>query len=265
MQQSAPNITALQGAAVLGISRLFVFFCTETPFTAAYALGIAAYAGVQAVLVIILLLLPERIAGSRFLLGICRIYAVFRAVQLTGLLFSLLMQTQAPHPFLLMAAAVPVLAYTVSRPFPATARTATVLLFAAGLAFLLLPLAGLRSAHAVSLYMPGDFGAAFRREWLLSGEIWLFPLLVQKQPKRTAAYTAAGWLSIAGILIPLTVLLGTMQNGRLQHAAGNPFFLLLARTPLSDAVRVDGFWMVLAVCCGLTAISAGAGYARNES
>ena len=125
-----------------------------------------------------------RAAQSRTLLTLCRLFAACRSVQLCAMLFSLLMQTRAPHPLPVIAAAVPVLLYTVSRPQSATARTATVLLFLSGIAFLLLPLAALRSANLVSVYMPGSAAAAFRREWLFSGELWLLPLLMQNQTKQ---------------------------------------------------------------------------------
>jgi len=57
------------------------------------------------------------------------------------------------------------------------------------------------------------------------------------------------------IFLPALVLFGAMQNGRLLRFAGNPFFLLLARTPLSDAVRTDGLWMMLAFGCGIVSIT----------
>ena len=255
MNASAPRFTALQGAAVLIISRLAVFFCTDAPFSAGYARGMLAAAAVQGVLAVLLLHLPERAAQSRTLLTLCRIYAACRSIQLCAMLFSLLMQTRAPHPLPVIAAAVPVLLYTVSRPQSATARTATVLLFLSCIAFLLLPLAALRSANLVSVYMPGSAAAAFRREWLFSGELWLLPLLMRNQTKQDAKRAAAGWAAAEGMLLPLTVLLGTVQNGRLSSLPGNPFFLLLARTPLSDAVRTDGFWLVLAVSCCITALT----------
>ena len=253
--EAAPRLTALQGAAILIISRLFVFFCTDIPFSSAYAAGMLAAAGVQGMLAVLLLHLPARIAESRLLLTLCRCYAACRSVMLCAMLYALLIQTRAPHPLPVMAAAVPVLMYTVSRPPSAAAYTATVLLFLSGIAFLLLPLAALRTANAAALCLPDSAAAAFRREWLFSGECWLLPLLMRRQTRRDTAHAAAGWAAAEGILLPLTVLLGTVQNGRLRGMHCNPFFLLLAESPLSDAVRTDGFWLVLAVSCGITAIT----------
>ena len=249
------SLTVLQGAAILLCCRLTAFFCCGVPYTAAYAAGMAAAVLVQTLLVLPLVLREVQIPAWVMLLS--RIYAFFAGALLLSDLAGLLGSLHMPHPLLTLGFLAFALVYTLRLPAAATARTAVLLLLLAALGFLLLPITGIGTAERLHLYMPERFAGAFLRELRASREFALLPLLLSRIPQkgharlRTLLIRAVG----QGAILPLTVLLGTMQNGRLTGWQGSPFFLLLARTPLSDAFRTDGFWMLLAVGCGLLALT----------
>ena len=250
----SPQWTAVQGAAVLILLRLFQFFCCAAPYSAAQAKGMALTAGAECILLLPLLHFKSRLQISGAALWILRIYAIFYAAVLTGSLHALSTQLQLqtdPAAALL----APALLYTVSLHDRATARTATLLLCTAAFGFLLLPVSGIGTAQRILLHTPDDPAAAFLREFRLAGELPLLPLIWQKQSAQSAARSTAAWAVFRCIFLPVLVLFGAMQNGRLLHFTGSPFFLLLARTPLSDAVRTDGFWMLLAFSAGVLCIT----------
>ncbi len=246
---------AVQGAAVMILLRLFVFFCSGEPYTAAHARGMFCAAAVQAGAALFLLCFRQYLQIPQLFLVIWRAYAVFQAALLTGFLYGLCCQLDLQQPLAVMGLLIPVLIYTVSLHDRATARTAVLLLCIAGMAFLLLPVSGIGTVQRSLLHMPDSAGAAFLREWFYAGETAMLPLIWQKQTFSAARRSTLAWAGFRCIFLPALVLFGTMQNGRLLHFAGNPFFLLLARTPLSDAVRTDGFWMLLAFGCGLLCLT----------
>ena len=241
--------SAVQGAAVMILLRLFRFFCADAPYSAAHAKGMALAAAMQCVLLLPLLHCRGRLQLPRAALWILRIYAIFYAAVLTGALFSLCVQMRLRRDAAAVLLALTLL-YTVPLHDRATARTATLLLCAAAGGFLLLPVSGIGTAQRILLHTPDSAPAAFFREWQAAGELPLLPLIWQKQTAQGAARSTAAWALFRCIFLPALVLFGAMQNGRLLQFAGNPFFLLLARTPLSDAVRTDGFWLLLAFSAG---------------
>ena len=260
MQQTTPctpRWSALQTAAILLLCRLSAFFCCPVPYTAAYAKGMFAAVLVQAAMLLPLVKLRHLLRIPVPALWLFRLSALTLAAVRTADAFRLMKQLRCPAPHLLPLMFLAVLLYTVSRPQAATARTAVLLLVLASAGMLLLPVSGLRAAHAVSLYLPGNAKGAFLREFRQSAELALLPVLLTNQkPKEQYAPHALTAVCIGrGAVLPLLVLLGTMQNGRLTNWQGSPFFLLLARTPLSDAVRTDGFWLLLAVGCAVLCVT----------
>ena len=242
---------ALQCAAVLILCRCFLFFCCDLPYTAAHAKGCTV-----AFLLTAGLLLPllPRLSGIRIpqrILPLMRVFSLLWTARLLALLYALLVQLASPRPLFTGALVLVILADLVRLPHSAAARASVLILFLLTAAFLLLPLRTLKTANPVCLYLPGNAGAAFLRCIAGMGEILLMPLLCRKQDTAASCKGIAAWLVTGGLLLPGAVLLGAMQNGRLTGGQKNPFFLMLARTPLSDAVRTDGIWVMLAVCCGI--------------
>ncbi len=241
-----PSWSALQTVSVLLLCRLTFFFCCDLPYSAAYAEGMLAAALAQTVLLLPLLFFRCRIPQT--LLWIYRAFALLSAASLAAEGFRLLTALQSPQPQLFAVLFLLTLLFTVSRPQASTARTAVILLVTVGAALLLLPVSGIRSANRISLCMPGSFSDAFFREFRCSPEIGVLPVLLTHQ-KPHGLYTKHAlvlWLTGRLAVLPGLVLFGAMQNGRLTHGAGLPFFLMLAGAPLSDAVRTDGFWMLFA-------------------
>ena len=243
-----------QCAAVLILCRAFLFFCNDLPYTAAHAAGTAA-----AFLLAAGLLLPllPRLSGTEIPAKaepLLRVLALLWAARLLASLYTLLEQLSAPRPLFTAALTVILLTDLIRLP-RAAERAAVLMLFVLAAAFLLLPLRTLKTADPVYLSLPGDAAGAFRRGISGMAELTILPMLLQKHDDDAARRGIFAWLIAGGILIPGVILVGTMQNGRLLQWPGNPFFLLLARTPLSDAVRTDGLWIVLAAGCGILTLT----------
>ena len=243
--------SALQCAAVLILCRCFLFFCCDLPYTAAHAAGSAGAFLLTAVLLIPVL--PQR-SGLHIpmrILPLMRVFSLLWTARLLAMLYALLRQLSAPRPWFTALLVLVILADLCRLPHTAAARAAVLMLFLLAAAFLLLPLRTVKTADPVCLYQPGDAGAAFLRTVSGMGELMLLPLLCRGKQAAARRRGIAAWLVTGGLFLPGVILLGTMQNGRLTQMQRNPFFLLLARTPLSDAVRTDGIWLMLAVCAGI--------------
>lgn len=251
----APKWSAVQAAALMILLRLFAFFCCNAPYSAAHAKGMCTVAVLEAILVLPLLRFRHKLHIPSAVLWLLRIYAAFYAALLTVSLARLYLQLQLKDLTAAMILLALTLLYTVSLHDRASARTATLLLCTAALGFLLLPVSGIGTAQRILLHTPDSGAAAFLREWQYSGELPLLPLIWQKQTEQSARRSTLAWAIFRCIGLPVLVLFGAMQNGRLMKFEGNPFFLLLARTPLSEAVRTDGFWMLFTFACGALCIT----------
>ena len=240
---------ALQGAAVLILLRLSTFFCSSVPYTAAYAKGMLIASLLQAAMLLPLLLCTDGHNDPPLMQKILRIYAVLHAAALTASLCGLHRQEHLPRGILLPVLLTAALLYTVSRSDSATARAGVLLLCAACAGFLLLPLRWLRFAQPPGFGMPGSAAAGFLQEWQLAGELPMILLLRERQQRRDCLRSAAAWTVCKTAVLPLTVLFGAVQTGELLPPAGSPFFRMLSREPLTDAVRTDGFWLMLCYAC----------------
>lgn len=246
--QTQGEWSAVQGAAMLILLRLSAFFCGDTPFSAAYAKQMMLTALLHVLLILPLLRFRHRLRFPAAVLRGFRLCAAFEAAYLTLALLRLRRQLHLHHANLFLPLLLLTLLYTVSLHDRATARTASLLLFLAAAGFLLLPVSGIGTAQRILLHMPA-LPVPFAREWADACELPLLPLILQKQSEQDARRSTFAWAAFRILFLPALVLFGAMQNGRLLFFSGNPFFLLQARTPLSDAVRTDGFWMLLAFGC----------------
>ncbi len=252
--QSQENRSAVQAAAILILLRMCVFFCGDTPFSMAYAKQMLLTAGVQAALILPLLRFRHRLQiPPRMRFGF-RLCAAWEAAYLTHCFGQLAAQLNLRYAGALLPLMLLMLLYTVPLHDRASARTASLLLFLAVSGFLLLPVSGIGTAQRILLHTPAPPVSPLR-EWADACELPFLPLLMQQQTEQDAKRSTAVWAGFRLLFLPALVLFGTMQNGRLLHFQGNPFFLLLARTPLSDAVRTDGFWLLLACGCGALCIT----------
>ena len=234
--------SAVQSAAIWILLRMCVFFCGDTPFSMAYAKQMLLTAGVQAALILPLLRFRHRLQippRMRFCFRLC---AAWEAAYLTHCFGRLSIQLHLQYQRALLPLMLLMLLYTVPLHDRASARTASLLLFLAVSGFLLLPVSGIGTAQRILLHTPAPPVSPLR-EWADACELPFLPLLMQQQTGADAKHSTAAWTGYRLLFLPALVLFGTMQNGRLLHFQGNPFFLLLARTPLSDAVRTDGFWL----------------------
>ena len=252
--QSEGQWSAVQGAAMMILLRLFPFFCCGRAFSAAYAKQMLLTAILHTALILPLLHFRCRSKIPPFLLRCFRLCAAFEAAHLTFLLRRLCMQLHFQYTAALLPMLFGMLLYTVSLHDRAAARTGSLLLFLACAGFLLLPVSGIGTAQRILMHTL-DLMHRPGAEWAEACELPLLPLIWQKQTESAAKRSSFAWAAFRILFLPALVLFGTMQNGRLQHFSGNPFFLLLARTPLSDAVRTDGFWMLLAFGCGALCIT----------
>lgn len=254
MTRTTPKFTAAELSAILILCRLTRFFCCDIPYSTQYARNMLLTGILQAILLIPIFLrktphavpAPVRLAVQGF--------ALVLAADIAADCHRLLIAADAPSPLLTMILLAAAVFYAVSLPRPAIFRAAVFLFAAAILAFALLPIGGLSSARLISLWALPHPHEGVLSEWTESTELALIPMLAAAQPT-AAKKAAASWIGVRCIALPAIVLFGTMQCGRLRTFHGNPFLLLLARVPLSDALRTDGLWLMLAVACALLACS----------
>ena len=243
----------MQGIALLTLCRLAAFLTDSRGYTAAYALGTAL--AVFSQICVMLLIRKLRLPGVlRFLPAAV---SVLWAGALCLRLHRLLTVIHTPAPLLTLCLLLVTLCLILRKPFAATARAASVILIASAAALVLLPVSGIGTAEPVYLRLRDSIPDSFLHAWSISGDLLLMlPVLRLAKSPETAKRIVTGWGIGCGAVIPGIILLGTMQNGRLRGFGGSPFFMLLARTPLSDAVRTDGFWLLLAVALTVLSCSA---------
>ena len=248
---STPQYTAMQGIALLTLCRFAAFLTDSAGYTAPLALGTFLAVCSQILLAVCLLKMrPLRVPRP-----LSAIAAVLWAGTLCLRLHRLLTVLHAPVPTVTLALMLVTVYLLLRHPPAATARAAALLLIVTAAGLLLLPVSGIGTAEPVFLHLRDSVSEGFLRAWAISGDMLLLLPVLRRAESKAAAHTIlTGWGIGCGIILPGIILLGTMQNGRLRDFGGAPFFLMLSRTPLSDAVRTDGFWLLLAV--GLTALSA---------
>ena len=248
--------TVTAPAALLILPRLFAFFCADAPYSAASALGMLLAVIPQAAVLFLLTRRREPLTFPPRMLQFCRGGAVLYAADLTVHFRTLCRSLLLPHSGVMLLLLAALLLYALRQPEHACGRAAELLLFAAAAGLILLPFGAFGTMRGITLFMPDSIAAGFFCELRQSGGLLLIPLLMQKQSPGTARRVLSAWILTRGVLLPLLVLFGTMQNGRLRGRIGNPFFLLLARTPLTEAIRTDGFWILCAFACGGLCIAA---------
>ena len=247
-----PQISVTQGIALAVLCRLAAFLTDSCGYTTPFALGALLAVCTQFLFVILL----RRIRPPHFLRTVSSAAAAVWAGALCLRLHRLLCVLHAPVPLITLGLLLATVCLMLRHPFAAAARTAAVFLMLSAIALLLLPVSAIGTAEPVYLHMKGSLTGGFLCTWAISGDLFLLLPILRHAEKRDANRILTGWAVGCGLVIPAVILLGTMQNGRLLGFGGAPFFMLLARTPLSDALRTDGFWLLLAV--SLTALSAAA-------
>ncbi|MBR3678601.1 MAG: hypothetical protein IKL87_00170 [Oscillospiraceae bacterium] len=252
MTRTTPEFSASELSAVLILCRLARFFCCETPYSTQYAAHMLLTGILQAILLIPVFLRKTPYAVPKLTMRILEGFSLVLAADTAADCYRLLTAADAPSPVLTMLLLFAAVFYAVSLPRPAIFRASVFLLAAAILAFALLPLGGLSSARILSLWTSPPAPQGLLSEWTESAELALIPMFAAAQPAASKK-AAASWIGARCIALPAIVLFGTMQCGRLRTFHGNPFLLLLARVPLSDALRTDGLWLMLAVACALLA------------
>ena len=253
MTNDTPKFTVMQGIALLTLCRFAAFLTDSCGYTASYALGTFLAFCVQLILAVMLL----RMRPLKWTKPVSAAAAVLFALMLCLRLHRLLEVLHAPVPVITLALLLATVFLVLRKPLAATARAACILLIVTAAGLILLPVSGIGTAEPCYLNLNGNLLHGFLRAWYLSGDtLLLLPVLRHTENRADSRKILTGWGIGCGIVLPGLILLGTMQNGRLRDFGGSPFFMLLARTPLSDAVRTDGFWLMLAV--GLTVLSAAA-------
>ncbi len=252
MIQTKPDFSAAELFSMLIICRFARFFACDVPYSITYAKGIVAAGIMQACLLLPIFLRRKPYHIPHVTKSVIRAFALILCADLATDLYHLLLAADAPHPVITMIFSLCAVAYAVSLPKAAVFRASIFLVAASILAFALLPLGGLSTARLICLESsaavahPADFWTG----WNDSAELALIPVLYASH-RNESKKAAFAWISVCAIGLPLLVLYGAMQCGRLGAVQGNPFALLLARVPLSDALRTDGLWVMLAAACAV--------------
>lgn len=250
VERTNSDISAVELAALLILCRLARFFCCGVPYSISYAKNMFLTGILQALLLLPVFLWDKPFSPPRPICIAVQGLAVWLAADMAADCFRLLTAADAPNPPLTMILLLLCVFYAVSLPRAAVFRASLFLLCAAAIAMLLLPIGGLHSARFLSLWSNSAQEHGFGLEWKESAELALLPFFACRQPKPVKK-AAAAWITVRCTVLPAVVLFGAMQCGRLKSFHGNPFMLLLARVPFSDALRTDGLWLMLAVGCAL--------------
>ena len=240
--------TQYAGLSVLVLFRLCGMLCTAAPYTPGRARGILAAGLLQVLLFPAVLNLPEKLL---------RAYALGCAAVVGMTFMGVLRDLDSPAPALTALLGVVLVFRLRKAPPQNAARAAMLLVMLTGAALLLLIPRGLSHACRPALDAPGtqDFFPA-----LCAGlaELPLVPLVIPPA-RRRAVFPL--WVVFSAGICPLLALFCTAVGGRLPVENGRHFFLILSQIPLSDAMRTDGFWLVLAAAmsliCTLCAVQLG--------
>ncbi len=237
------------------LCRIVLLCCSEMPFTSANCI-----ASVLSLAVIALLALPLWIAAPS-LDGktpvLFRLAGIYTAALLLSRLYNLLQTLQSAYPMpsvLLMLFAA---CFCFTLPQRSTDRVAEVLLFFLAMGAILLLGRAFFTGKALLLYTPAAHGVA---ECFFSAMHDNLPLLFLPLCLPADGNAAARRKRLCGcflslLSLPLVILAGAIQNGRLSHWEGNPFFLLVSQSQTLAAIRTDGFWSVMIVAAAIAVLT----------
>ncbi len=251
MTDNRKSSTAL--LAVL-LSRILLLCCSEMPFTTAYAA-----ASVLSLVVIALLALPLWIAAPHLddkTPLLYRLAGIYTAALLLSRLYKLLqgLQSAYPMPTLLLMLLAACFCFTL--PQRTTGRVAEILVFFFAAGAILLLGRAFFTGQALMLYTPAAHSIT---ECFFSAMHDNLPLIFL--PLCLPAEGGAGtrrkrlcgcFLSL--LCIPLVILAGAVQNGRLSRWEGSPFFLLVSQSQSAAAIRTDGFWSIVLIAAGIAVL-----------
>ncbi len=251
MNDNTKSSTAL--LAVL-LCRIVLLCCSEMPFTSAYVI-----AAVLSLAVIALFALPLWIAAPHLdnkIPLLYRLAGIYTAALLLSRLYKLLqgLQSAYPMPTLLLMLLAACFCFTL--PQRTTGRVAEILVFffAAGAIFLLGR--ALFTGEALLLYTPP---ARSITEYFFSAmhdnlPLMFLPLCLPAKGNAGTRRRRLCGCFLSLLCIPLVILAGAVQNGRLSHWEGSPFFLLVSQSQSAAAIRTDGFWGVMVIAAGIAVL-----------
>lgn len=246
--------------AILLLCRFLRLICSTMPFSTNYLLGTLAAAAFQTLLLLPLMLKPVFQLRSPIWRWGYALFALAAASHLLSRIYALLQNLQAAYPMASVILCIAAAAYGLTLSKRATGRAAILLLGILAAGLLIQILSALPHANPLLLYTPNTAyqdGDAFAEGFLQGAELALLPLccLPYANAVQKRRSLMGKWLIGQLTLTLPVILLGILHNSRLLHWKGNPFFLLLARTQMFQAVHSDGFWQLLLMACSVVCVT----------
>lgn len=243
--------------SVILLCRIVLLCCGEMPFTSAYCIATTLSLAVIALLALPLWMNPPHLASDGKTPLLFRLAGVYTAAILLSRSYSLLQALRSAYPMLTVLLMLLAACFCFTLPRYATGRVAEALLFFLSIGGILLLGRAFLTGKALLLYTPASSSLTkcFCYAMQENLPLMFLPLGLPAHGNRSACRKRLCVCFLSLLAIPLVILAGATQNGRLSHWKGNPFFLLISQSQTLAAIRIDGFWSVMLIAAAITVLT----------
>lgn len=239
------------------LCRIVLLCCSEVPFTSAYCIATVLSLALIALLALPLWMQPPPLDPDGKTPLFFRLAGIYTAAILLSQSYSLLQELQSAHPMPTVLLMLFAACFCFMLPRYTTGRVAEALLFFLSIGGILLLGRAFFTGKALLLYTPASSSIQKCFCYAMQDNLPLMflPLGLPANGNISACRKRLCVCVLSLLAMPLIILAGTMQNGRLSNWKGNPFFLLISQSQTLAAIRIDGFWSVMLIAAAITVLT----------